>query len=306
MHVPNHKIYFFHAQSGLSIIEILVGIGILSIVGLAIMTLMSSLQRETRYLQQKLNALDLEKHLIAITADGRVCRRAITDNVYTFDKNDLNNTSLDIPELYSSDDPSAPILIKQNTAISSDRNDLIIDKIIINSLKEIAANRFTGNLMIAFKSDNLQRRLKPIALKQIFSTDPESPDSAKKIVNCSSQSSFVTMTYDTTVHCHTIRLHPPSYQFYYDANDKLNAYGHHLPKDGRQQGEPGNVEFYGTIFYPFKSYPILATANTVGNTVDWAWLVTLGYRHGVYPGFSPTTVSGLVVELVENFCPVIF
>lgn len=147
---------------------------------MVIVTMLATLQNETRSLRQKFDVLDFEKYLMTSLADGSICNRAVTDNTLTFNPSSLTGLELDIPELKASTDPAAPTLVGSGTAFGE--SGVKASRISFQSLSTLGVNRYAADMVINFDPANLVRSLKPIRLKQVLITvdDP----GGKKIISC--------------------------------------------------------------------------------------------------------------------------
>lgn len=287
---------------GQSLVSVMIGMAVMGVSMLAFTSMLSGQQKETRALTEKLASLDFSRTITSILANPATCSALLgAANVV----GGTSTLTFDATSVTSNNPKVIGILkiagVGGGEAVSPMAFSLIVNA--TNGFQLNVVSPTAANLLVNFDQTKLVRPLKSLSFSVALQS--AGPVNNTTITGCAAGGG---VTYETAYHCHTIRLHPPGYAAYYSAADFLNAYGNAIPAEGQGPGQPGNVQFYGTIFYPSASYPNVATANTIvlGNNVDQAWLQTLGYRHGVFSGYAPATVSGMTVELVQDNCTVVY
>lgn len=174
-------------NGGFSIVEVMVAVGITSILGLSLMNLSSDLRKETRSLEQKIDVLGFEKHLLAVMADGSLCKRTVVDTTYTFNSSDLSNVNIPIAEIKASSNILAPTLIAANPGTSLGSSGVKVNSIQFTSFVEIGPNQYSANLVVGLDASQLVRAIRPIEIKlNLFTStpDPMVPNN-KQIIDCS-------------------------------------------------------------------------------------------------------------------------
>lgn len=176
-------------DSGMSIIEVLVAAAIMSVVGMAFMTMISSQQKETRALSEKLAQLDMQKLLIASLANGSICTAELASNTfnpsgpYKIDTTTLATQNFNLASLHASANASAPTLVATNEAVSPTTLQLLVDKISFENLVSTGIlDNYLVDLKISFKGG--VRSTAPIVTKMIIAVNPTDPPTAKSIISC--------------------------------------------------------------------------------------------------------------------------
>ena len=106
-------------KSGMTLLEVLVSLGILSVVVAGMTSFMLSSTREVRALTETLAKLDTEKLLIASLADGAACSAELANPAiwtagaqpYTIDTTNtatMLNTSINLPSIHAAASATAP------------------------------------------------------------------------------------------------------------------------------------------------------------------------------------------------------
>ena len=127
-------------KSGMTLLEVLVSLGILSVVIAGMTSFMLSSTRETRALTETLAKLDTEKLLIASLADGAACSAELANpalwtagaqpyNIDTTSPATMLNTSINLPSIHAAASATAPVLVAAGLAPSAMANSLKVNNI---------------------------------------------------------------------------------------------------------------------------------------------------------------------------------
>lgn len=182
---------FASGISGMSIIEVLIAVAIMSVVGTAMTSLITSQQKETRALSEKLAQLDLQKLLIASLANGSICTAELASNTFNATGPYKINTTpgqlaaqkLNLTSLHASASAGAPVLIEVDQAVSANTSQLLVNTISFeNFVSTGIPDNFLADLKISFKGS--VRSITPISMKMLVSTKPTDPPPAKTITSC--------------------------------------------------------------------------------------------------------------------------
>ncbi|MGZ3773286.1 MAG: type IV pilus modification PilV family protein [Pseudobdellovibrionaceae bacterium] len=203
-------------HSGQSLVEVLVGAGIMSIVIMGLMSMLTSQQKETKALTEKLASLDLEKLLIASLADGTICTAELTNSAtnpsapYSIDTTNAA-AAINLTSLHSSAAAGAPVLVSNGTTASALSSSLVVSGITVsNFINTGVPDRYLANIQVKYKPGQLVRPLKPIVIKVNISTDPTTPLNAKKIVSCSADSGGSSGKVITPLYLYCLSCPPPN------------------------------------------------------------------------------------------------
>jgi len=170
---------------GMSLVEVLVAMAIMSISMYAFMQIMAHQSKQTRGLEEVLARLDLEKTLSTHLADGSVCTTTLAAR--TFNATAATTTIFNVSSLPISALPGAATLIAENQKASSLSNSLNVGSINFKNLQASNfANKYNMDLEVAFTGGIRPQR--PLLFKLILNTeDDASAVGVKKAVGCNSQ-----------------------------------------------------------------------------------------------------------------------
>ncbi len=173
-----------HNRNGMTLVEVLITIGIISIVTASFLTLMTSAQKEARDLADKYEMLDLEKLLATVMADGSVCTKILAKKSppKKFDPTEQDpKVVIDSVPMSASDDPKTPDLIKAGERYS---NNIFIKNIELKNFKSTgSANEFYASFLVNVDENKLVRSFKPLSFKTIIRTQ-DTIDNKKEITSC--------------------------------------------------------------------------------------------------------------------------
>ncbi len=190
-------VFRFKSDSGMSLIEVMISIGILAVVVSGMASYMSSSSREVRALTESLAKLDIEKFLIASLADGVSCTAELANpGVWTpgalpatFNSTNattLAKTSINLNSIHASAAANAPVLISNGAAPSAMANGLLVNRITVGNFQATGApDVYLADLTVSFTGSI--RQPSPIVLRKTIATVPTGP-TTKKITGCLSAS----------------------------------------------------------------------------------------------------------------------
>jgi prepilin-type N-terminal cleavage/methylation domain-containing protein len=160
---------------GMSLVELIVAIGILGVVSAGIMTLISSLQKETKYVSQKLAALDFEKQLILLTSTQDVCAKVFTDApaTYTYAQTAFPPSApVLMDRVYTNATATTP-LIQNNQPIDPRDTSFVVEQIALEGIVGTAGN-YTAKL--SFRLGGSLRQMMPISIRVSLKTQVTAPN----------------------------------------------------------------------------------------------------------------------------------
>jgi hypothetical protein len=196
-------------QSGQSLVQVLVAVGIMGIVMMAMQSMFATLNTESRALNEKLGTLDLEKVMIASLADGSVCKYVMQGpSAVPFDSTAPMTPdkplSIVLPSpagapatLYATYTPAngavpekiGPVVAQVGQQPSASARTLVIKQISLQLTgKGSSPDQFTGYWEIDFDGTKLVRALKPVMIATTITADITSPTSAK-VAGCQGNAS---------------------------------------------------------------------------------------------------------------------
>ncbi|MFN3697202.1 MAG: PilW family protein [Pseudobdellovibrio sp.] len=165
---------------GFSIIELMFSLGLSTIVGLAMFSLVQSQNKEVRALNQQLSSRDLEIGLRSlISANNKFCGcllRNLTINSMTTPPNiTSSNLVSDIPNGYDAAcNPIGGSYIVTNFARADEMN-VAVSSISIGNLTSITAGKYSADITLILDKTKLVRELKPIKVKVMLNMNTANP-----------------------------------------------------------------------------------------------------------------------------------
>lgn len=167
-----------------SAISLLVIMGVFSMIG--------DMRNETRSLEEKLAALNLEGSLIRTFQDLGICTNILTQPTpWEFNSTLIGSATPPVYNLTSIPSTSlvgAAALIEVGKSASPLSSSLIISKIQLTRITG-SGNNYSGEFVIDFDTTKTIRSIKPLSFQMNFFTDPTTPVSAKKVLGCQPTSS---------------------------------------------------------------------------------------------------------------------
>ena len=165
----------------MSLIEILVAMGVMSILMLAFTQMMTQQIKQTSALEQTLARLDVERTLSTFLADGSVCKASL--ETQTFNEAALASTSFNVSNLPSSTHSGALYLIEANKQASALSGSLKVNTIVYKNIQSTGiTNKYNMDLEVTFTGGI--RPLKPLIFKMILNTENSTTAGVKNITGC--------------------------------------------------------------------------------------------------------------------------
>ncbi len=196
------------SQAGMTLIEILVSLAIISTIMIIVAQWQLAQMKEARALSEKMAAADLEKLLIASLSDGSTCKFILNDPVsLTF------NSALVSPTTPQEMTPTLPLFAKVVSGVPGpiiakvgESASPTAKSVVVNSIKlkitEGTGTVYKANWEIGFDSSKMVRQLKPVSVSTLLTVDNTIP-SATRITACMNGASsgggptrIVTQTYN--------------------------------------------------------------------------------------------------------------
>ncbi|PWU14723.1 MAG: hypothetical protein C5B49_12715, partial [Bdellovibrio sp.] len=192
----NRRQFIRNFASGQTFIQVLVSLGLLSILTLSILTGQAFESAETIALAEKLAALDLKRTLTAALADGKVCSFVLNDlslnpgGRRTFNINLVTATNPQViplattTPLYASIDNGTPgPIVTQATLPASVLSSTLTVSSIQLSIGTCATSTCLGSWVVAFGNSSSALNVKPISISTRLTVDPTNP-AKTTIVSC--------------------------------------------------------------------------------------------------------------------------
>ncbi|MCM2282467.1 MAG: prepilin-type N-terminal cleavage/methylation domain-containing protein [Bdellovibrionaceae bacterium] len=171
-------------QSGFSLIEVVVVMGIMTVLTLGFASYMSFVNTELRAAHQKMEFMELRTTLGRTLSDLSTCSCQLNLHASTFN-GAAAMTSASVSKLNSSCDPAASVIIEDGQPVANSNTRLTVQAIAITDIRPLGvSNKYEGKFTVSLQNDGLVRGLRDIRIDVQFMTDPASPPGAKKIQSC--------------------------------------------------------------------------------------------------------------------------
>lgn len=174
---------------GISIIETLVAIGIMSIMMVGFTSMLSNQHKETKSVSEILAGLDLQKNLISVLSHGSVCSYIVNNptQLSFHSGQPLPQTITPTLPIYANVSAGVPgaIITQVGQPASNYSSSMIVESIKLRVLSG-SGTTYTANWIIEFDKSKSVRPHKPITVSTVLSVDNTTP-SATKIVDCMSE-----------------------------------------------------------------------------------------------------------------------
>ncbi len=173
---------------GLSIVETLIALGIMSIMMVGFTSMISNQHKETKSVAEVLAGLDLQKNLISVLSHGSVCSHILNNpSQITFNSNSLPQTLTPALPIYANVESGVPgavvAQIGQQASVYS--TSMVIKSIKLNVING-SGSMYTANWIIDFDESKSVRPHKPITIATVLNVDNANP-AAAKVVDCMSE-----------------------------------------------------------------------------------------------------------------------
>lgn len=155
-------------QSGMSIVEVLVALGLMGILTSAMISILSTQSKEMKGMGEVLGRGELDKTLITTLADGSVCTYIFTPASISglSPASTLFNSATTMPfqaftmtEIPLVSSSTSPVAAKTGQTASTSSNSLVVQQIAVNITGNPLTNKFTGNITVSFNQTKLVRAL---------------------------------------------------------------------------------------------------------------------------------------------------
>lgn len=175
-------------KMGSSLVEILVVLGIVSIVSAAGTSMLLSQQNEIRAIHQRAEVVELKNLLMTIFMNPQNCTWQVKDRIVDISSASASSPSptvLSLSTLHFGANSSAPLLAKKEQRLPSSLHGLVVESILLKDFIPTGnPDEVVGSLEISFTANS--RAYKPVVLKQLLTLNGSDLPSSKRIVACGS------------------------------------------------------------------------------------------------------------------------
>ncbi|MBL7672480.1 MAG: prepilin-type N-terminal cleavage/methylation domain-containing protein [Bdellovibrionaceae bacterium] len=173
-------------KNGFSVIEVMLAIGLLSLISGALVTMVTNQNRMIKYMSQKIAINDLKNGLIVAMQNENACAvnlSPVENSGLIFDSSFQGKKSLSLNKVRVSQDPASPSLIEVNKEVVGSSG-LTVTSITLDDLTDVGSGQWSGIWKVGLTTASDGFSLKPITLvPQRFDVDVTTP-TASKITAC--------------------------------------------------------------------------------------------------------------------------
>ena len=183
-------------SGGFSLIEMMIAVGVMTVVILGFTTVMNSQGRASKVIEQKMEMVTLKQTLISMTNNPVVCRCQLDKTInstnstpLTIDVNQTTAQSLSLDAVHSSCDlgSDATLIAKINTVLSGSQTNQKVGAITVEQILPIKGAPYSYSAVLSVKVDSASQAqgLHPAVVPITIGVDPTSPANAMRIQSCS-------------------------------------------------------------------------------------------------------------------------
>lgn len=175
-------------ERGNILVSALIGAGIVSATGLALATMMTQMNHESRSLAQKLEIMQLEQTMMGDLANSAICGCNF-DPANTFNSTSGNLSTITVPltNLYSSCDggvPGNPTATANNQPLNGSQSGLKVSDVQLTNITRKAPGSYSGDLLVKFTPSSLIISRKPAKVTINLTVDDTTDPTAAKVTGC--------------------------------------------------------------------------------------------------------------------------
>lgn len=180
-----------HSNAGMGLIEVLVALGLVSMIAMAMASMFSSQQKSIRYFSQKQEMIDLKAIMQQQLAKINVCTWQVKDKVIDVSMATSESSpsptviALKDDAIYQGIDDTSAVIAKAGQRLPTSLNGIFVASV---SFKNIYAtgnpNEYKGVFDVSFDASSLVFAAKPVQVQQIIKTTAADPLNAKRIDSC--------------------------------------------------------------------------------------------------------------------------
>lgn len=204
-------------RQGMSIIEVMVSFGIMSIMALGMVSMIQSQNKEVTALTEKLLAKDVEAHLVNVMNVSDFCSclmRGLTLNTTTAPMT-LSANPVDIPAGYTQPipvplttacTPSSAVRIVPSAGNRLENSNLRINAITYSDISALGNSKYSANLNVSFQLNSGVRPINNVKSAVIFTVNGADPANAQRFQACGAAVPAAAVTFQSgsynAIACH--------------------------------------------------------------------------------------------------------
>lgn len=173
-------------NKGMSLIEVIIAIGIMSLISFAFMSMIDNQQKQLAFFQNKSDLVELKNFLVEAFSKSETCDWQLSSSNTSQNLNLSNKKSdgvtlvseIAFSKLFNGNFTAKLLLAETNKPLSNSPSAPIVDKMTLKNIKPISTDVYQGEMEITFK-----KTFAPINFRKNFKLDTSNPTNAS-IVSC--------------------------------------------------------------------------------------------------------------------------
>ncbi len=188
--------FAIHFQRGFSLVEILIAVGIMSIISLGIASMISDISRSQGALAEKLATIEAGNGISRAFADPAICGAQLSQpvNPPTVDLSPANVrfASISYPAIRLGLSSSSPLIVRAGESLPGfPAGKMKVQSITLKNIANISGNNFSGDLEVLIEPSTMTRFIKPFGVKNLTFTATPAPFVAATVTDCGSSGAAV-------------------------------------------------------------------------------------------------------------------
>lgn len=178
----------FISQSGMTLVETLVALSILSVISLGTASLIVAQNREIKFLTQRAEAQELKALIMTVLEKKSNCDWQLKNKVIDVSTTTTtlkSPTEVNLDTLYMGESASSGVIAKTGEKLPSSNQGIVASQVKLNNIYATGnSNEYIGTIEVALEPASLVRGIRPVSVKQIFTIEFGDPLSSARINSC--------------------------------------------------------------------------------------------------------------------------
>ena len=178
-----------HNRKGFSLIELMIVVGIMSVVALGITSLINDMTTAQSAIEEKLATLEASSGLTRAFANSAICGaqlgQPVTPSAVDLSPPSVATATITYPEIRM----GASSIVKKDYPLPGyPVGRMMVQSIKLKNIALISGNNFSGDLEVVLNPTTTKRSLKPFGVKNLIFTASPAPFTSATITGCGSDS----------------------------------------------------------------------------------------------------------------------
>ncbi len=162
------------SELGFSLVEVLIVVGLLSVIGMGIASMVSDMSSAQVALQEKFATIEAGNGLSRAFADPAICSFQLQQGTGPYDVS-VPNATISYPEIRLGSSPTSPIIAKTGDPLPGyPANKMVVQSITLKNIALIGGSNYSGDLEVIIDPTTIKKPLKPFGVRNLlfFATLP--------------------------------------------------------------------------------------------------------------------------------------